>query len=54
MRRTVGYVRVSTDDQVENGVSLEAQEARIRAPMPRRWPDRSRRSSSTQDRVPKT
>ena len=30
-RRTIGYVRVSTDDQAENGVSLEAQEARIRA-----------------------
>lgn len=30
-RRTVGYVRVSTDEQAENGVSLEAQEARLRA-----------------------
>jgi site-specific DNA recombinase len=28
---TVGYVRVSTEDQSVNGVSLDAQEARIRA-----------------------
>lgn len=28
---TLGYVRVSTDDQAREGVSLEAQEARIRA-----------------------
>jgi site-specific DNA recombinase len=28
---TVGYVRVSTDKQAEYGVSLEAQEAKIRA-----------------------
>ena len=28
---TVGYVRVSSDDQAQHGVSLEAQEARIRA-----------------------
>ena len=28
---TVGYVRVSTDKQAEHGVSLEAQEAKIRA-----------------------
>ena len=30
-RETVGYVRVSTDDQVRDGVSLFAQEERIRA-----------------------
>jgi len=30
-RRTIGYVRVSTDDQAANGVSLAAQEGRIRA-----------------------
>ncbi len=29
--RTVGYVRVSTDRQADQGVSLEAQEAKIRA-----------------------
>jgi site-specific DNA recombinase len=29
--KTVGYVRVSTDRQAEHGVSLEAQEAKIRA-----------------------
>jgi site-specific DNA recombinase len=29
--QTVGYVRVSTDRQAEQGVSLEAQEAKIRA-----------------------
>ena len=29
--KTVGYVRVSTDKQAEQGVSLEAQEAKIRA-----------------------
>jgi site-specific DNA recombinase len=29
--KTVGYVRVSTDRQAEQGVSLEAQEAKIRA-----------------------
>jgi DNA invertase Pin-like site-specific DNA recombinase len=28
---TIGYVRVSTDKQAERGVSLEAQEAKIRA-----------------------
>jgi site-specific DNA recombinase len=28
---TVGYVRVSSEDQAQHGVSLEAQEARIRA-----------------------
>jgi site-specific DNA recombinase len=28
---TIGYVRVSTDRQAEKGVSLEAQEAKIRA-----------------------
>jgi DNA invertase Pin-like site-specific DNA recombinase len=28
---TIGYVRVSTDRQAEYGVSLEAQEAKIRA-----------------------
>lgn len=30
-RITIGYVRVSTDRQAEQGVSLEAQEAKIRA-----------------------
>jgi len=29
--RTIGYVRVSTDEQADHGVSLEAQEAKIRA-----------------------
>ena len=29
--KTIGYVRVSTDKQAEHGVSLEAQEAKIRA-----------------------
>src|SRR3982074_1224102 len=29
--RTIGYARVSTDKQAEHGVSLEAQEAKIRA-----------------------
>ena len=29
--RTIGYVRVSTDRQAEQGVSLEAQETKIRA-----------------------
>src|SRR5580704_7093685 len=29
--KTVGYVRVSTDKQAEHGVSLDAQEAKIRA-----------------------
>lgn len=29
--KTIGYVRVSTDKQAEQGVSLEAQEAKIRA-----------------------
>jgi len=29
--QTIGYVRVSTDRQAEHGVSLEAQEAKIRA-----------------------
>ncbi len=29
--KAVGYVRVSTSDQAENGVSLEAQESRIRS-----------------------
>jgi len=29
--RYIGYIRVSTSDQAENGVSLEAQEERIRA-----------------------
>jgi DNA invertase Pin-like site-specific DNA recombinase len=29
--RTIGYVRVSTDRQADQGVSLEAQEAKIRA-----------------------
>src|SRR4051794_30808239 len=29
--RTVGYVRVSTDKEAERGISLEAQEAKIRA-----------------------
>jgi predicted site-specific integrase-resolvase len=31
LMKTVGYVRVSTDKQAEHGVSLEAQEAKIRA-----------------------
>lgn len=31
MKTAVGYVRVSTSGQAEDGVSLEAQEARIRA-----------------------
>lgn len=31
MKRVIGYVRVSTDDQAREGVSLEAQEAKIRA-----------------------
>ena len=31
LMKTVGYVRVSTDRQAEHGVSLEAQEAKIRA-----------------------
>lgn len=30
-RRTVGYVRVSTQDQALNGLSLEAQQARVTA-----------------------
>ena len=30
-RRAMGYVRVSTDDQAREGVSLDVQEARIRA-----------------------
>ena len=29
--KAIGYVRVSTDRQAEQGVSLEAQEAKIRA-----------------------
>jgi len=29
--RAIGYVRVSTDRQADHGVSLEAQEAKIRA-----------------------
>jgi site-specific DNA recombinase len=29
--KVIGYVRVSTDRQAEQGVSLEAQEAKIRA-----------------------
>src|SRR5579872_6644910 len=29
--KTLGYVRVSTDRQADQGVSLEAQEAKIRA-----------------------
>jgi DNA invertase Pin-like site-specific DNA recombinase len=29
--RAIGYARVSTDKQADNGVSLEAQEAKIRA-----------------------
>lgn len=31
MKKAIGYVRVSTTGQAEDGVSLEAQEARIRA-----------------------
>jgi DNA invertase Pin-like site-specific DNA recombinase len=30
-KRTIAYVRVSTEDQVAHGVSIDAQEARIRA-----------------------
>jgi site-specific DNA recombinase len=30
-RVTIGYVRVSSDDQAEKGVSLDAQETRIAA-----------------------
>lgn len=30
-KKAIGYVRVSTKDQRDNGISLEAQEARIRA-----------------------
>lgn len=29
--RTIGYIRVSTDGQAQEGISLEAQEAKIRA-----------------------
>jgi site-specific DNA recombinase len=29
--RAIGYARVSTDKQADHGVSLEAQEAKIRA-----------------------
>jgi hypothetical protein len=29
--KTIGYVRVSTDGQAQDGVSLDAQEAKIRA-----------------------
>ena len=29
--RAVGYIRVSTDDQAQTGVSLEAQEHKVRA-----------------------
>jgi len=29
--QAIGYVRVSTDRQAEQGVSLEAQEAKVRA-----------------------
>ena len=31
MKKAIGYCRVSTSDQAENGISLEAQESRIRA-----------------------
>jgi site-specific DNA recombinase len=31
VKKAIGYARVSTSDQAENGVSLEAQESRIRA-----------------------
>ena len=31
MTRTIGYIRVSTDKQAEHGISLEAQEAKLRA-----------------------
>jgi site-specific DNA recombinase len=31
MKSAIGYVRVSTEDQAREGVSLEAQEARLRA-----------------------
>ena len=29
--RTIGYVRVSTEGQAQDGVSLDAQEAKVRA-----------------------
>ncbi len=29
MKKAIGYVRVSTETQVQNGVSLDAQQARI-------------------------
>ncbi|NOQ19220.1 MAG: hypothetical protein GQ571_04530 [Desulfobacterales bacterium] len=31
MKKAIGYVRVSTDDQAKEGVSLENQEAKIRS-----------------------
>jgi len=31
MKRAIGYIRVSTDDQAANGVSLDAQRAKIEA-----------------------
>ena len=31
LMKTVGYVRVSTDEQAERGISLEAQAEKIRA-----------------------
>jgi len=31
MRTALGYIRVSTDDQAERGLGLEAQRQRIRA-----------------------
>ena len=30
-RTVIGYVRVSTDDQADNGISLEEQRSRIKA-----------------------
>lgn len=31
MKKVIGYSRVSTEEQAERGVPLEAQEAKIRA-----------------------